>query len=582
MLHLLIKIALWHSFIHCELLKVNIPFCTVSFDKPVLLDQMCANMNNVKTTGNMLGNETVKVSGSTSMSIFTKLQHHVYGMGMECSRFKTKWLFRKTIFGDYYKSSETTFIRLSRSDCFEMKKKKICATKDNGETLKLECNGDVCSTEEKVYEPLMYTAGWWGDSYAEIYSCQIVPKLIIAVHESDHIFGTECVPTNLQCNLPRSIIVWEESIIMKCPFRPLKLNIQMKYIRNSNEEEMFIVRNNQLRLAFKSDGPANECGMHLVKTTEGLYLAPEEYKFEKIASAQLEQSLYDDKSEMGIKLASDDYNIVQEKEIENDLLMKECKLLQTTIELFSFQQDKFFKFIDLKNTELILYARNSQIYKPSCQSIESIFLNEKSLKCYEDFPVVFNYTTPNGKISTQINGFLTVNGIIKSIGREITCDDVVTYMKLTNSNISIRKLNNFYKVFYNLNYQQLNVHLSKYEPILDHNELLVNGVDYVRQMVGINRVAEINGIYNVIKPIIRDNKEHFSLANIVSNIVVYGSILLLILLVVFIVYNLIKFFIYLNKRSKKNKQYNDLKKCVEFVNRNKESSGSKTDNIPEV
>ena len=134
----------------------------------------------------------------------------------------------------------------------------------------------------------------------------------------------------------------------------------------------------------------------------------------------------------------------------------------------------------------------------------------------------------------------------------------------------------------NLNYQHLNVHLNKYEPILDHNELLVNGVDYVRQMVGINRVAEINGIYNVIKPIIRDNKEHFSLANIVSNIVVYGSILLLILLVVFIVYNLIKFFIYLNKRSKKNKQYNDLKKCVEFVNRNKESSGSKTDNIPEV
>ena len=54
------------------------------------------------------------------------------------------------------------------------------------------------------------------------------------------------------------------------------------------------------------------------------------------------------------------------------------------------------------------------------------------------------------------------------------------------------------------------------------------------------------------------------------------------LFILFIVYTLIKFFIYFNKRSIKNKQYNDLKKCVEFVNKNKESNGTKTDNIPEV
>ena len=34
---------------------------------------------------------------------------------------------------------------------------------------------------------------------------------------------------------------------------------------------------------------------------------------------------------MGIKLATDDYNIIEEKEIENELLLKECKLLQNTI-----------------------------------------------------------------------------------------------------------------------------------------------------------------------------------------------------------------------------------------------------------
>ena len=77
-------------------------------------------------------------------------------------------------------------------------------------------------------------------------------------------------------------------------------------------------------------------------------------------------------------------------------------------------------------------------------------ISEKSLKCYEDFSIGLNYTTPDGKITRKINGFLTVNGIIKSVGKESTCNDQTTYMKLDNSNISLRKFNNFYKVFYNL------------------------------------------------------------------------------------------------------------------------------------
>ena len=172
-----------------------------SFDKHVLLDQMCANLNNGITKGNILGNETIKAT-KTKKSIFTKLQHEVYGICMECSKSKTKWLFRKTILGDYYKSSETTFNKLSKNEFFEMKTKKICATKHNVESVKLECNGEVCFTEEKVFEPFMYTAVWWGESSSEIYSCQIVPNLIVAIHKSDPIFGTYCIPTELSCNLP--------------------------------------------------------------------------------------------------------------------------------------------------------------------------------------------------------------------------------------------------------------------------------------------------------------------------------------------------------------------------------------------
>ena len=83
--------------------KVNVPFCTVALDRPLLLDQMCTNANlklsNAKGIGNILGNDRIQVSEFIRISIFTKLQHEVFGMGIECSKYKTKWIFRKTIFG---------------------------------------------------------------------------------------------------------------------------------------------------------------------------------------------------------------------------------------------------------------------------------------------------------------------------------------------------------------------------------------------------------------------------------------------------------------------------------------------------
>ena len=69
-------------------------------------------------------------------------------------------------------------------------------------------------------------------------------------------------------------------------------------------------------------------------------------------------------------------------------------------------------------------------------------------------------------------------------------------MKIDNYNIFWPKYNYFYKVFYNLTYEQSNVHYTRYEPMLDHNELLVNGVDYPKQIVGLNKIVEINGRRN--------------------------------------------------------------------------------------
>ena len=67
------------------------------------------------------------------------------------------------------------------------------------------------------------------------------------------------------------------------------------------------------------------------------------------------KTLLDDKSEMGVKLASDDFREYNEKIIENDLLKKECNLLKNLIEIFSLHDNKFSKFKDLNNKQFMVY-----------------------------------------------------------------------------------------------------------------------------------------------------------------------------------------------------------------------------------
>ena len=59
-----------------ELIQVNLPFCTVPYNgKPLLLDEMCTNLNGYINTKKLLAKETTEKSSYATMSIFTKLQH---------------------------------------------------------------------------------------------------------------------------------------------------------------------------------------------------------------------------------------------------------------------------------------------------------------------------------------------------------------------------------------------------------------------------------------------------------------------------------------------------------------------------
>ena len=75
-----------------------------------------------------------------------------------------------------------------------------------------------------------------------------------------------------------------------------------------------------------------------------------------------------------------------------------------------------------------------------------------STVCYEDIPIQFNYTSKSNT-TALINGFLTADNIIKDISRETVCDSHTHYIKLKNSNYTIKKYKNSYKLLLDMKYK---------------------------------------------------------------------------------------------------------------------------------
>ena len=196
--------------------------------------------------------------------VFTKLQNQVYGKGLECMIECTTWKFYRTISGDYYKSSEVTVYKLKREECLEMWHSKIFHIKPNGNIIKLNCNGQVCSSEETVVEPWFRNSWRWGEYSEEVkFSSKILPRLIIAKGLNGHIFGTDCIPTYIACNLPKSSIAWDESVMMKCPFRPLVIKETARMVTKANNQQI-ILMSNYTKWVMKSISIEDACGYELL------------------------------------------------------------------------------------------------------------------------------------------------------------------------------------------------------------------------------------------------------------------------------------------------------------------------------
>ena len=144
---------------------------------------------------------------------------------------------------------------------------------------------------------------------------------------------------------------------------------------------------------------------------------------------------------------------------------------------------------DFKNTDVIVYAKKGQVFRPSCADINNIEVQFKSDYCYKDIPVKIQH------LNQSINAFITPAGIIRDTSKVIECDDTPLYITLkTNysNDIIIYKMNKNYHVVNvsDVKLKSLNYLNSHFHEKLDHAKVLIEEFDMLKQIETLEKVSE--------------------------------------------------------------------------------------------
>jgi hypothetical protein len=153
-----------------------------------------------------------------------------------------------------------------------------------------------------------------------------------------------------------SVIIWNNDIIHSCPYRLIKPQVKFIFKINSFNTQkglrsVLVVYNEELNWAFQLKNIINTCNSELVETTEGVYLTTDK-KFSKLINIKYSNYLQDSSSEIAFQLADNDFKMLKELQIDNDLLYKHCQDYQTQLNLFKFMDDKFNFSLMQKETNL--------------------------------------------------------------------------------------------------------------------------------------------------------------------------------------------------------------------------------------
>ena len=264
--------------------KFDFDYCSVSNDlMPLNLNDLCTRPTEIDT--NHLQNwfkkyyilhnhtfpkpniSTVKIDSKFKnmyrfdAGILSKSINTVYGKAFQCKKiiFTRSW--SVGFWGKEYRNDDIRIDKLDADSCWYLVNNKKCVFGNFVNDMKCDENNN-CNYEGFPLDEY----SWFRDSTKSFAHCYVTSRFIAEADLNSHIFNGFCKISDWFCNLKDSIVVWHRDIVHSCPFRRVSNG-------NLRSNGVYFVEDSQ-KLGFQFKRFETQCGVDMIYTTEGLYVAP--------------------------------------------------------------------------------------------------------------------------------------------------------------------------------------------------------------------------------------------------------------------------------------------------------------------
>ncbi len=447
-------------------------------------------------------------------SILSKNHDQINGIGIECIKLKNTAKYYENFFGNQFESNYNEIVQLTRAECNQMYRDKTC---NNNIMI---CNGDNCFFKPKR-SPLY---SWLTTNELIDYSCFVNIKLITSANETSRLFNTKCTAMDLECSLDDRIIIWNQDIIHKCPFKQIAL-----YEFNIHDN---ILINDQNNLLFQLIKEEKHCDLNMYSTKEGIYIMSH-------ISMELDKKIFQDASIkidnnalISLQLADEDYEFYKNVKAINRLEKDNCLALISTLKNFESSGNKFLYIMDEESREVVLYNYKSSVTIPSCVNVDQIE-PVNSRYCYKDIPVMIKLNNINTTV------FLNEQKILIKTSNIIECDNKTKSIYLNDNDMELSYKNNLVQITkikrlkFDLQSKTISTELN-----FQHSPLLLDVIDNIGNFLKVDAIEDKQNVVFIEKDIDQlTSKQSFKYPYLIVCVVVGSAISGLIILIYFMIKN---------------------------------------------
>lgn len=538
-----INLALNYSFTTIISLVVFLFFCLL---KPIVTEEVNGDFSFCETFGSMrevdlydncefkenwLGNQTIPKG---KYSVLTRGLNEIDGHGYECSMEEIQAVYFKNFFGVTTKNVETRILTLTREQCVNMVKTKICRE------MPMNCDVDGCSVEVKPIEEY----SWLATITKTGLKCKFTSRPLVARSRADDLFPSRhCYYLALGCQLKNSVVVWDRTIFKSCPFKFVEEVNLIQYegdiMLDQNKKRVFqIIR----KVKDWADSGSEKCPGDYYETTQGLFIA--NYP---AASTYYGKGNVDQRSIDELIIEEEDGRDLSFLKIVRDMNVRTCRLMSNNLIMQASQRDQeFTSIIDARDNEVILFINSGKIVVPRCVRIHKIELRNTTT-CFKDIPIRFKYN------NMTINGFLDrgVRNLVKAASISIVCTEVERTYHMDEYSYIISKGNVHYPGPY-IKSNLIKLSLMDYNSTrlnFEHYTQIFEGDESLERFINLTKIVEQGNDerYFITKSEMKIESE---VAEVVNNVVkaVYewktylrvGTVILIVIIGVVIVYFICK------------------------------------------